>query len=88
MKEKFGPGAHITPAKTYGAGLERSPEADGFAPKKSDKKNNFAKVAIGATIAAVTVLLMKTTGAAIAENRGKKTCANMQKMRHPASPES
>lgn len=70
LKEKFGPGAHITPVKTYGARLERTPEADGFAPKKSDKKNNVAKVAIGVTLAAVTALLMKKSAPKLKELLG------------------
>lgn len=70
LKEKFGPGAHITPAKTYGARLERTPESDGFAPKKSDKKNNFAKVAIGVTLAAVAALLMKKSAPKLKELLG------------------
>ena len=70
LKEKFGPGAHITPVKTYGARLERTPESDGFVPKKSDKKNNFAKVAIGVTLAAITALMMKKSAPKLKELLG------------------
>ena len=59
LKEKYGHGAHITPAKTYVGTLERSPEADGFVPKKSDKNNTAAKVAVGVVITALAAFALK-----------------------------
>jgi len=59
LKEKYGAGAHITPAKTYVTSLERSPEEDGFAPKKSDKNNTATKVAVGVALTALAAFALK-----------------------------
>jgi len=59
LKEKYGHGAHITPVKTYVGTLERNPEADGIAPKKSDKNNTAAKVAVGVALTALAAFALK-----------------------------
>ena len=59
LKEKYGQGAHIIPAKTYVGNLERSPEVEMFAPKKSEKKHTIAKVALTALLGALGIVVIK-----------------------------
>lgn len=59
LKAKYGQGAHIIPAKTYVGNLERSPEVEMFAPKKSEKKHTIAKVALIALLGALGIVVIK-----------------------------